>query len=240
MASERAIEQALRTLAQNYITIKNREEWIDGNRDLWVFHFSDAAAAQRKQVAVPDRYLLNGAADFCLRVPGDFPPNLNKFYQYLHKEYRLSEDLHTDMERDDCDECQKGIRLVALHMKSTSEVTGEDIVVEKFYHTACDCPAGQHHTSNGLDNWKSTEEKYGKNPRVVSAWMTHKHQRDLPPEALISEWRRNRKKRGKNPYLPAVQRLEQAAIMRDRTRIANGEKPIDRQEFIDANKEDYY
>ena len=83
MASERAIEQALRTLAQNYITIKNREEWIDGNRDLWVFHFSDAAAAQRKQVAVPDRYLLNGAADFCLRVPGDFPPNLNKFYQWF-------------------------------------------------------------------------------------------------------------------------------------------------------------
>ena len=236
MASERAIEQALRTLASNYINFKYQQDWIDQNFSLWIYTFSD----EKAEVPIPDSYLINGTADFCKRAVGDFPPNLNKFYSFLQKEYRLASQMHASTELDACDECDKGRRLVALHMKQWSEARGEDIVMEKFYHVSCDCPAGQHEEPRGLNNWKKMEKKYGRHERVVYAFMTRAGQRELPPEALVSEWRLSQSGRGPNRYSASVRKLELGMIARDKKRLARGEKPVDRMEFINANREDYY
>jgi len=236
MASERAIEQALRTLASNYINFKYQQDWIEQNFSLWIYTFSD----EKAEVPIPDSYLINGTADFCKRAVGDFPPNLNKFYSFLQKEYRLASQMHASTELEACDECDKGRRLVALHVKQWSDVADGDIVMEKFYHVSCDCPAGQHEQSRGLNNWKSMWEKQGRHERVVYACMTNKYCPELPPEALISEWRRSQKGRGPNRYSASVRKLELGMIARDKKRLARGEKPVDRMEFINANREDYY
>ena len=242
MASERAIEQALRTLAQNYVNQKYQEDWINGAIDLWIYTFSD----EKAEVPVPDSYLINGVADFCKRASGDFAPNLNKFYSFLQKEYKLSAQMHASTELDDCDECDKGKRQVALHVKQWSDAMEEQIVMEKFYHVSCDCPAGKDEASRGLNNWKDMWKKQGKNDKVLYACMTNKYCPELPAEALMSEWRReqtNKKRiahRKPNEYGLAVQRLEQGMINRDKRKMARGEQPVDRMSFIEANREDYY
>tara|TARA_R110000824_G_scaffold40221_10_gene120812 strand:+ start:2588 stop:3298 length:711 start_codon:yes stop_codon:yes gene_type:complete len=236
MASERAIEQALRTLAQNYVNQKYQADWVEGAIALWIYTFSD----EKAEVPVPDSYLINGVAEFCKRAQGDFPPNLNKFYSFLQKEYRLSTQMHASTELDACDECDKGKRMVALHMKQWSEARGEEIVLEKFYHVSCDCPAGKHEESRGLNNWRNMWEKQGKNDKVLYACMTNAFCPDLPPEAMVSEWRRAQSGRGQNVYSSAVKGLEQGMIARDKRKLARGEKPVDRMEFINAHREDYY
>ena len=236
MASEQAILQAMKTLAGNYLNHKYQQEWVDQNFSLWRFTFIDGGA----DVPIPDNYLINGTAEFCRRAQGDFIPNLNKFYTFLQKEYRLSEEMRASAELDDCEECEKGRRTVALHMRHWSEAKKQDIVLEKFYHVSCDCPAGKHEESRGLNNWKKMEKKYGNHERVVYAFMTRAGQTELPPEALMSEWRREQTGSGRNHYAAAVSRLDKAAIIRDKNRIARGEQPVDRMEFIQANHRDYY
>ena len=57
---------------------------------------------------------------------------------------------------------------------------------------------------------------------------------------MVSEWRRAQSGRGQNVYSSAVKGLEQGMIARDKRKLARGEKPVDRMEFINAHREDYY
>lgn len=239
MASNESIMQALQVLASNYVHIKYQQEWVENAYSLWYDTFSN----DKDNTHIADKFLLKGVAEFCRKSNADFAPNLNKFYSFLQKEFKFAEQMREEAEAEDCADCEKGKRRFVVHRKSLNEVTGEPMVREQFSICSCSCEAGR---SLGLRNWRKTQEKYGQDPNVVYAFMLDRYNREFPPDAMVSQWRRgaierfNNASLKPNKYRSSVKRLEQAAIIRDRNRIANGEQPIDRMEFIEKNREDYY
>ena len=249
MASLQAIIDALTILANNYVHINKRDEWIDGNIDLWEVTFLDG---KNKDFNIIDKYIRNGASEFCRKVPGDFPPNLHKFYTFLTKEYGNADNLKQDARLKDCPSCNGGFRQAAVHFHSTNE-RGEYMVKERLYHCACDCPAGEAAEEQGLKNWKVFQADFGDickdgiyiNQDVAYCEMTDALSPELSPRALCSEWRQEKNKTAKTSsgmnidVRRLVSNLEKAMIKRDKQRMANGQKPVDRMEYITKHAEDY-
>jgi len=226
MASPQAIRNALNIFATNYVqVVSHRNGYVEDAVELWEFIFKE----------IEDKYIMNGAAEFCKRIEGNFAPNANKFLSFLHKEYSLSEVMHKSKEIPDCDACDRGLRTLMLHLRKANRLKrheGEFIVIEKIIRFACSCEAGQEQQKQGLSDEKRLMVKWDQTEMdVVDCWMTDAHMPSLPPEALCSEWRRekNREKEikgSRNRFKIAVEQLDIAARKRDKIREEEGLPPI--------------
>jgi hypothetical protein len=193
-----------------------------------------------KVKGILDDHLRTGIKEFMACYEGTYLPTLAQVSTYLKKNYSLRDRERQERDFKDCEDCNKGLRIGAIHEKKHSEIHG-DYEDARLFQLACECEAGREREKTGTQYHQWFTDWAEASPKVVKWWLTDSSLPRLPKEAFITEWRQNLSRQkaargGENFYMKRVLGMDANAKRRDELLISRGEEPLDRREFVEERR----